>query len=406
VRVLRLAPAEAMRPESPARFRPGPLERLGLQRFIPLATRIVLRNLERRPLKALLSILGLALAVALLVTGQFTFDALDELIRIQYRVAQRDDVSVTFNEVRDMSVRYELAAMPGVLRVEPYRAAAAELQVRHRRKKTAIMGLVPQRELRLVLDADERPIELPPEGIVLSAKLAEMLDVRTGEAATIRLLEGQRRTVDTKVSRIIDEPIGAFAYMDNAALARLMSEPETASGAYLAVDPRRQADLYRVLKKTPAIGSVALREATLASFLSTVVENMRINTTVLIGFACIIAMGIVYNSARISLSEHAIELASLRILGFTRTEVGAMLLGEQGLLTLCALPLGCALGFGLAALISIALEQELYRIPLVVSSRTYLLSIGVVLGAAAISGLLVWRKVKHLDLIEVLKTRE
>jgi putative ABC transport system permease protein len=185
-----------------------------------------------------------------------------------------------------------------------------------------------------------------------------------------------------------------------------MAEPETASGAFLSIDPRYQATLFRTLKTIPAIGSVNLREATLQSFLSSVAENLTMNTIVLVSFACIIAAGVVYNSARIALSEHAIELASLRILGFTKEEVGAMLLGEQGLLTLAALPLGCAIGYALAALLSVLLSQELFRIPLIVSSRTFLLSIGVVLAAAAVSGYLVWRKVRRLDLIEVLKTRE
>lgn len=405
-RVLALAPAEAMRPESPARFRPGPLERLGLQRFMPLPVRMVLRNLERQPMKALLSIVGLALAVSLVVTGQFTFDALNEIIRVQFRVAQRDDLTVGFNEVRGREVVHELAALPGVLRVEPFRNVAVRLEFGHRSKKTALVGLAPKRQLRLLLDDAERPVELPQDGIVLSTMLAGILGISSGDRLTIKLLEGQRRTVSAPVTRIIDEPIGAFAYMDAAALARLMSEPESASGAYLAIDPREQAQLFRTLKTIPAIGSVNLREATLQSFLATVAENLRMNTLVLVSFACIIAAGVVYNSARIALSEHAIELASLRILGFTREEVGAMLLAEQSVLTLAAIPLGCVIGYALAALLSVLLSQELFRIPLVVSTRTYLLSVGVVLVAATVSGFLVWRKVRRLDLIEVLKTRE
>jgi len=406
MRVLALAPAEAMRPESPAHFRPGPLERLGLQRYMPLPVRIILRNLERRPLKAMMSIFGLALAVSLVVTGQFTFDALDEIIRLQFRTAQRDDVTVAFNEVRDRSVAYNLAALPGVLRVEPFRNVAVELKHGHRGKKTAIVGLGRERELRVVLDESERPVDLPRDGIVLSEMLADILHIRIGDAITIKLLEGRRQTVSAPVTRIIDEPIGAFAYMDMTALAKLMSEPETVNGAFLTVDPQQQATLYRTLKTIPAVGSVSLREAMLQSFLSTIAENMTINTIVLIVFACIIAVGIVYNSARIALSEHALELASLRILGFTKGEVGAMLLGEQGLLTLAAIPLGCAIGYGLAALLAVLLSQELFRIPLVVSTRTFMMAAGVVLAAAAASGFLVWRKVQKLDLIEVLKTRE
>jgi putative ABC transport system permease protein len=357
-------------------------------------------------MKALLSIVGLALAVSLVVTGQFTFDALNEIIRVQFRVAQRDDLTVGFNEVRGREVVHELAALPGVLRVEPFRNVAVKLEFGHRSKKTAIVGLAPERQLRLLLDDAERPVELPQDGIVLSTMLAGILGISSGDRLTIKLLEGQRRTVSAPVTRIIDEPIGAFAYMDAAALARLMSEPETASGAYLAIDPRYQARLFRTLKTIPAIGSVNLREATLQSFLATVAENLRMNTLVLVSFACIIAAGVVYNSARIALSEHAIELASLRILGFTREEVGVMLLGEQSLLTLAAIPLGCVIGYALAALLSVLLSQELFRIPLIVSTRTYLLSVGVVLVAATVSGFLVWRKVRRLDLIEVLKTRE
>jgi putative ABC transport system permease protein len=406
MRVLALAPAAAMRPGSPAHFRPGPLERLGLQRFMPLTLRIVLRNLERNPVKALLSILGLALAVSLMISGQYTFDALNEIIRLQFRVAQRDDVTVVFNEPRDISVMHDLAALPGVLRVEPFNNVAVKMHFKHRTKKTAIIGLAPARELRMVLDEHERPIELPHDGIVLTKVLAGILGTSTGDMLTIDMLQGQRQTVHVKIAAIVDEPIGTFSYMDRAALARLISEPDTASGAFLAVDPRYQASLNHALKSVPAIRSVNLREATLQSFLSTVAENMRINTIVLVAFACVIAAGVVYNAARIALSEHAVELASLRILGFTRAEVGRILLGEQSLVTLGAIPVGCALGYGLSAWLSALLSQEMFRIPLVVSSRTFLVSIAVVIVAATASGLIIWRKVQRLDLIEVLKTRE
>ncbi len=405
-RVLRLPPADAMRPEAPAHFKPGPLERLGLQRFMPLPVRMVMRNIERNPVKAILSIIGLSFAVSLMVTGQYSFDALDEIIRIQFRIAQRDDVTVTFNEARDSSVVHHLASLPGVLRVEPFKSTAVKLKHGHRSKKTAIMGLGPSRQLRLILDENERPIALPQEGIVLTAKLAEILHVSSGDTLTIDILEGQRQTVTAPVSRIVDEPIGMFTYMDASALARLSSAGETVSGAFLAVDPRHQSELYRTLKTIPAIASVNLREATLESFLATVAENLTINTVILVGFACVIAIGVVYNSARLALSEHALELGSLRILGFTKGEVGAMLLGEQALLTAIAIPLGCIVGYGLCALLSELLSQELFRIPLVVSTKTFLISISVVLAAAAASGLLVWSKVQQLDLIAVLKTRE
>lgn len=405
-RILRLRPAEAMRPEAPARFRPGPLERLGFQRYMSVPLRMVLRNLERKPLKAVLSVLGLAMAASLLVTGQYTFDALNEIIRIQFRTAQRDDLMLSFNEARDISVVHELAALPGVTRVEPFRAASVRLRHFHHAKKTIIFGLSAQQELRRILDERERPIALPPEGIVLTTKLADILGVAVGDRLLVEFMDGQRRQTHVPIVQIVDEPIGIFAYMDIAALARLAVEPLTLNGAYLAADAARHQALYKTLKDIPAVSSVTLREATLRSFLDTIAENMRINTLVLVSFACVIAFGVVYNAARIALSEHALELASLRILGFTQAEVGRMLLSEQALLVAAAVPLGCLLGYELAALLSILLSQELFRIPLVVSTRTFILSAGVVVFSALASGALVWHKVQRLDLIEVLKARE
>lgn len=405
-RVLRLPPAEAMRPEAPPRFRPGPLERIGVLRFLPLPVRMVLRNLERNPLKSLLSVLSLALAGALMVTGQYSFDALDEIIRLQFRIAQRDDVTVAFTEVRPLAVAYNLAALPGVLRVEPFRSAAVRLRSVHRSKKSAIIGLVPDRELRLILDRQERPVALPEQGLLLSKPLADMLHVAAGDMLVVEFLEYRRQTVTVPIAGIAEEPIGTVSYMTLGALARLMETSDTASGAFLSVDPLQQTSLFHALKTIPAIGSVSLREATLRSFLSTIAENLKINTTVMVAFACVIAGGIVYNSARIALSEHAVELASLRVLGFTRAEVAVLLLGQQAVLVVAALPLGGAIGFGLAALLSYLLSQDLFRIPLVVSARTFLLAGGTVLAAALGSAFLIWRKVQRLDLIESLKARE
>lgn len=405
-RVLRLPPAEAMRPPGPARFRPGPLERLGLQRFMALPLRMVLRNLERHPARAGLSVLGLALAASLMVTGQYAFDALEEIIRIQFRTAQRDDITVNFNEVRGLAALRALASMPGVLRVEGFRSAAVRLRAGHREKKTVILALAPASALRRVLDETERGIALPAHGIVLTKKLAELLGQRAGDLLQVEFMEGRRHTTVVRVAAVIDEPIGLFSYMDRRALAQLLGESETVSGAYLQLDLQQQASLYRRLKEIPAIGSVTLREATLESFMSTVAENLRINTIVMVIFACVIAVGVVYNAARIALSEHALELASLRILGFTKGEVGRILLGEQALLVLASLPLGAAIGYGLSALLSELLSQELFRIPLVVSPRTFLTAAATVLLSSVASGFLVWRKVRQLDLIDVLKTRE
>ncbi len=404
--VAALPPAEAMRPEAPASFRAGIAEWLGLQRFVPLSARMILRNLERRPWKALLSILGLALAGAILIVGFYFYDAIDYLVRVEFQTAAREDVGITFNEPHGSSARYSIERLPGVLRTEPFRIVAARLRFEHRSRRVGILGLDDDRDLRRIVDQNLRVIDLPPEGIVLSASLGRILGVSPGDSLTVEVLEGERPVRSMIVAGTVEDLIGTSAYMDIHALNRLMGEGETISGVYLSVDSLTAPKLYSFLKRTPAVSGVNVREALLQSFRDTIARSLSISTGALIAFACVIAFGIVYNSALIALSERAHELASLRVLGFTRTEIGWMLLGEQAILAAVSIPIGFLLGYGICGLLVYSMQSELYRMPLVVSSRTYAFTCITVTLASTISGLLIAQKLRKLDLIAVLKARE
>lgn len=406
-RVIGLPPAEAMRPEAPAGFRAGFVERLRIHQLVPTSFRIILRNLERRPFKAMLSIFGTALAAALLVVGFFLyFDTVQRIIDVQFDRVQREDVSVVFHEPRSAAVKYDLASLPGVIRVEPYRAVPARLHFLHRTRRTVVLGLQGSAELRRVVAKDLQPTALPPEGLLLTSKLAEILGVVPGQSVTVEVLEGARPVREIPVTGTVDELVGLAAYMDLSALHRLMNEGETSSGAFLMVDSPAIPELYTELKQTPVVSAVSVPDTARASFDETIAKTINVSTVILIAFAVIIAFGMVYNGSRIALSERGHELASLRVLGFTRAEIGVMLLGEQAILTLIAIPAGFALGYGIAGLLTMVVDTELIRFPLLISRRTYALSFMVIAGAAFLSGVLVMSRLRKLDLVAVLKTRE
>lgn len=406
-RAVGLPPAEAMRPEPPARFRVGIIEHLHIHRLVSISTRIILRNLERRPGKAMLSIFGIALAVSLLVVGFFLyFDTIERIIEVQFNQVQREDVSVAFHEPRPSTVKYDLAHLPGVVRIEPYRAVPVRLRFEHRNRRTVLLGLEHSSELRRIVGADFQSVTLPADGLVLTTTLAETLNIKPGQTITVEVLEGARHVRQIPVIDTVDELVGLSAYMDRAALNKLMDEGETTSGAFMMVDNSAIPKLHSQLKQTPVVSAVSVPAAALASFNETIAKTLNVSTAILIAFAVIIAFGMVYNGARIALSERGHELASLRVLGFTRGEIGFMLLGEQALLTLIAIPLGFVLGYGIAGLITIAIDTEIIRFPLVVSARTYVLAFLVVAVSAFVSGCLVRWRLRHLDLVAVLKTRE
>lgn len=401
-----LPPAEAMRPEPPAHFRPTLVERMGFQTLFSPAGRIILRNLERKPIQAALSTLGIALAVAMLVTGRFFTDATRAMIDVQFRTVQREDLTIVFNEPRPARVRYEVTHLPGVIHAEPFRVVAVRLRSGHRSYRTAITGMEPTGELRRLIDRNLRTVQLPPAGVILTTKLAETLHVKPGDTIAAEVLEGARPIRQIRVAGLVDELIGVSAYMDLLALNQLMAEGGTISGAYLAADANQIDRLYALLKRTPAVIGVSVRATAIARFEQTIAGSLSIFTTVLVLFACIIAFGVVYNAARIALSERSRELATLRVIGFTQREISVILLGEQAILTLIAIPLGFAIGYGFSALMVRTYNSELYRIPLVVTQATYAFAFVVIAIAAILSGIIVRRQLIHLDLIAVLKTRE
>lgn len=405
-RAVSLPPAEAMRPEPPASFRPGVLERLGLGQLLPVAGRLILRNVERTPLRSAASAIGVGFAAAILVIGLFMFDGVQYMMDLQFRVAQREDLALSFNRPLSYSVRYELEHLQGVTRVEPFRMVPVRLRSGHRKRETGITGLETRARLRRIVTAGGGTQPVPLEGLVVSKILADQLELRVGDPVTVEVLEGTRRTVSVQVTGVVEDFLGVMAYMELGALQRLARGGRVVSGAYLSVDPAARIALNAHLKKLPAVATVASPGQLLASFEKQLAEGLFIGVFFLLGFSGVIAVAVVYNGARVALSERGRELASLRVLGFSRREVAVLLLGEQGLTTLAGIPIGWALGYALAALVSAGLQTETYRIPFIVTGRTFVLAAGITVLAAMVSGLVVRRRLDQMDLIAVLKTRE
>ncbi len=401
-----LPPAEAMRPEQPPRFKPGPLERIGIAEVLPSAGRMILRNLERRPVRALLSALGVAFSVAILVLGMFMFDGVDYMMDLQFRVIQREDLQVTFREKLPRGVVYRLERLEGVTRVEPFRIEAVRLRAGHREREVGLQALAADSRLRRIVAADGSPRPIPTEGVVLSAILAEKLGTTTGEIIQFELLEGRRARGTIEVAGVVDDFMGMSATVSPATLVRLAGGADVISGAFLSARDEERAALLREIEGMPAVASVASPATLLDSFKAQLAESLFIGVGFLLGFAGIISVAVIYNGARIALSERGRELASLRVMGLRRSEVSVLLLGEQGLITLLAIPVGWALGYAMSLAIAGSLQNETYRIPLVVSARTYAISAAVTIVAAVASGWIVRRRINHMDLIAVLKTRE
>jgi putative ABC transport system permease protein len=403
---VKLPPAEAMRPEPPADFKPSFFERIGLTRFFSPTFRMALRNIERRPWQAVFTAAGLALATGLMVLPGAMSNSIDYLLTFQWNRQQRQDAAVFLVEPASGKGLHDLEHLPGVIRAEPIRSVPARLRYGHYQRKLSVTGIDPGSDLNRLLDEKGETITMPEEGLIMSKKLAEVIGARIGDFVQVEVMEGRRPVLSIPIRGLVTDFAGVAAYMDIRALRRLLKEGDTINGAYLAIDHARWDEFMREVKDTPRAAVVMVKRDQLESFRKTTAQSIGLIRKLYFVLAVIVAFGVVYNSARIALSERSRELATLRVVGFRLSEVRGVLLGELGILVLCALPAGLLFGKGLALLIMASFSTETVRMPIVIESSTYATAIGVVLTAAALSFALVSRMLAKLDLVGVLKARD
>ncbi|MBP6541413.1 MAG: ABC transporter permease [Piscinibacter sp.] len=402
---VRLAPAEAMRPPAPGRYRRTLLERLGIRGMSP-ALRMIIRNMERRPWRTTISIGGVAAAVAIVVLGNFFRDAIEYIVDAQFNVAMRSDVAVWMVEPGDDIARLDLARLPAVTQVESTRFVPVTFRHGHRSERSLIRGYDGRAVLYRVVDAENHATTLEGMGLVITDRLADKLGMRVGDTLLAEVEEGRPRSVALTVGATVREMMGLNAYMDREALNRALGDGDLSSGYVLAVERGREEGLLEAIKSLPRVAGAFSKATMLRNMQEISARNVRIMSTILTAFAAVIAVGVVYNNARIALAERGWELASLRVLGFTRAEVSALLLGELAIVIGVALPLGMALGFGLVHLISGLLASDQFYFPVVILPRTYAWAALCVLAAGVVSALIVRRRIDTLDMVGVLKTRE
>jgi putative ABC transport system permease protein len=404
--VVALPPAEAMRAPAPASYKRSILETLGLWRFLDPVVRMIWREVSRKPVRVLLSAIGISLATGLVVVARSMWDAMDHLMDIQFQRAMKEDLTVSFSRPVSGAAISELSNLPGVVRAEGLRMVPVRLESGHRFRDTAIIGYPRGMRLRQLLDADGHRHELPEDGIVLTGILGDVLGVKSGDRVAVKLREGDWQTRELVVSGFIDEAFGMQGHMQGAALNRLMRDDGRVSTALLRVDRPEMLNIQRRLQKLPLVAKVASPHDFKKQFDEQSAAMVNTFTLIMTLFSAVIAVGVIYNNARVSLSQRAKDLASLRVLGFTHREISGIIFGEQAIQVVIALPLGLWIGRFLSAAMMSAVDPEAYRFPIVVSERTYLFAMFVTISSAFLSALILRRKMRRLDLIAVLKTRE
>jgi len=401
----RLAPAVAMRPPAPPKFRRGGV--VGARVFaVDQPTRMFLRRIMRQPVRAALTVVGVGAAMGLAVMMRFNESAVDYMLDASFNVIDRSDILVSFAEPLSESTKYDFRNIEGVQFVEPQRSTPALFVFNGKERLAGVTGVPDAPVLNRALDSDLKEITTYGDGVILARQYADILGIRVGDILTIEVREGRRPTLEVPVAGFIDALIGTPAFMKKSALDRALKEPERISGALLKIDPKQREDIYARLKDMPMVAGVSLRREAYWNFKKLLDEGPGTFRRIMLVISIIIAVGVVYNNARIAFIERERDLATLRILGFTKIETGYVLLGELAALTIIALPVGSLIGFLLWSYVATAMSTDLYAIPIIVRAAGFGYAAIVVLLAAAVAGAFVQRDINRFDLVPVLKSRE
>ncbi len=405
-RVFSLTPAVAMRPPAPADYSATANIISSLKSLLDQPTRMVIRSILRQPIRSFAAMLGIAAGMGLSVAQTTVMGSFVQMIDLNFSLADRSDVTIAYIEPFSEKTLFELRRMDGIERVEPYRSVSAILRNGLYTHRGGVSGLVETPALYRAMDKDMTPVTIRNDGITLSRPLANKLHIKAGDRVTVEVREGTLPVFDLPVAAITDPLLGAPAYMELSALNTAMKEPGRVSGAYLKIDPARADEIYTKLKNMPAIAGVSLKSDARDGFQKLLDEGAGATRYVMALIAAIITFGIVYNTARIAFAERSHDLASLRVIGFTKAEASFVLLGELALITVIALPVGALIGVSLAGMIASGFSTDLYTVPAMITPSAVGSGALAVVIASAISGWLVKRDVDRLDLVSALKSRE
>lgn len=398
-----LPPSEAMRPEPPTTYKSSFLTSYQWIHHLSYLSRIILRQLERRPKRAAFSVLGLSMAMSILIFSFFIEDSVNQMVNIQYQKAQREDVNISFVEPVSVSAINSLNQMEGVLTAEPYRDVPVLLEFQGQKKQTSITATPTNALLRQILDSNNQPVSVPETGLLISEKLADILGVKSGDTVSVQILEEKRQELMIDVRSINKQWLGLGAYIHTDYLHKLLDQHPRMTKAALKIDPQKQEQLFERLKQVPQIIGLNIVEVLKRTFNDIMAENLYKTMTTNIIFASFICFGVIYNTARIALSERWRELASLRVLGLTDKEVAYLLFGELSLLTLIAIPVGIFIGRMLSFGMTESMDTELFRIPFYIENSTYGYGTIILVSSTLISFVLVWRQLNRIDLVSAQK---
>lgn len=405
--VLKLHPAEAMRPNPPERGGRVAIEAAGfLWRRLSFRSQMAIRSVMRNRFRTATAVFSTAIAIAIVFMSLVLWDSFYYMVEYQFDLVSRSDVDLGMRDEGSVRAVYEARGLPGVQRAEPMLGIACDLRNGRFSRRLGVTGLSPDHQLTIPRRSNGEAIPIPSRGLVLAKKLADLLHARVGDPLELTPVRGRRDTRIVHVASIVDTFLGLDAYADIDYLSEVVGEARAVNAVQLAVDPSQMPALYREIKDLPNAQGMGVRADAKHNIMTTLVENSVFSIGILIGFAGVIAFGSIVNNALIEIGDRVREVATLRVLGYDASAVSGIFFRQTAIIFLMGLTLSFPLGYAMVSGLSSAYDSELYRMPVVIRPVQVAYT---VLASAAFVVFAQWvveRQVQRLDWQDALKAKE
>ncbi|WP_297427243.1 FtsX-like permease family protein [Clostridium sp.] len=405
--IFKITPSEAMREKSPQGGKKTLIEKIEfIWRSISYLGKIIIRNLFRYKRRALLTSLGIIFSSAILLVALGMSDSINFMMKEQYEGIQNYDIKVIFSKLISVEDLNNIKNIDHVKQLEPVLETGVEISNGWKSKDVGFTALVKEPQIYRVQDSNGSAISLPSNGILISEKLADMLGVKVNDTVNIKFFYPGKEKQEAIVKGIIVQYLGLSVYtsMDNC--KSMLGEGMIASSAVLKLDSNNfESEVKNELKDMPGVTSVESKSDSLNALLKNMgATQSSVGTMIML--AAILLIAVLYNIATINIFERQRELATLKVLGFTNNEIKKLIFHENYIITIFGMLVGLPFGKWLGSYMMKMSSTESYTIPYVVELRSYIITVILTLVFTFITNLILMRKIKSIDMLEVLKNKE
>ena len=405
-KILKIVPAEAMRPLAVSPGKKGLLEKClpRLWAFSSFSWKLVLRGIARNRRRFALATLGVILTFALILFAVYFFNVWDLVIASQFGEMENYDYAVTFRQPVSSQVTTEMSSLAPISAIEPFRELPFQV-VWGWREQTIMAKALPQStELYQFKNTAGEQVALPSEGVFLSQGFAKSMGINEGDLIELSSYATQGETFQVPVKAIVNQYLGSGLYLSEEQLARLTGQKGIFSGVVL----NSSADIKAIFQNMGNI-EVIYSGADLVAIFSEYGAMIVASIGFIVFLGGLLGFAILYNTLSVSIAERKRELSALRVLGFSQKEIFRLLVRENIIALLIGIflgaPLGKAMIVGLMNAILMGSTGEMFYFPTGISLDSYFFTAVLVSGFMGLTLVVIRRKVYSLDFLEALSNR-